>query len=103
MANIENTNSPSYSRYSYGYVNLKHKGVITTTSVGSEYDDFLLSMNLINGRPGVVPPFCSNRPDLIADIFYDSPGYWWYPMQYNNITDPFESLNRGDDIFIPPL
>lgn len=97
------TNSPSYSRYSYGYINLKHKGIITTTSVGSSYDDFLLDMNKIPSRPGRVPPFCANRPDLIGDIFYDSPGYWWYTMQYNALTDPFESLNAGDEIFIPEL
>lgn len=102
MANTEYT-SPSYSRYYYGVVNLKHKGTITTTSVGSSYDDFLLSLDSAPSQPGRVPSFCANRPDTIADIFYESPGYWWYAMQYNSFLDPFESLNAGDDIFIPEL
>ena len=63
MKNLEN-NSPSYSRYSYGVINLKHKGTITTTSVGSRYDDFLLDLNTVPSRPGRVPPFCAHRPDL---------------------------------------
>jgi len=100
MASI---NSNSYSRYSYGVVHLKHKGTITTTSVGSSYDDFLLSLGAVSSRKGRVPSYCANRPDAISDIFYDSPGYWWYAMQYNSIFDPFESLNAGDHINIPEM
>jgi len=98
-----NNSSPSYTRYNYGVVNLKHKGVVTTTSVGSVYDDFISALTQVSSRPGVVPTFCENRPDLIGDIFYESPGYWWYAMQYNSLFDPFETLNAGDEIFIPEL
>ena len=98
-----NNQSPSSSRYTYGYIRLKHKGEITTTSVGSSYDDFLLDLDSRPSRPGRIPPYCSNRPDLLADIFYESPGYWWYAMQYNSFVDPFEYLNPGDEIFIPEL
>jgi len=98
-----NSTNNSYSRYSYGVVSMNHKGIETTTSVGSDYDLFLTRLDSVPSKEGRVPPFCVNRPDNISDIFYDSPGYWWYPMQYNSYFDPFEKLNAGDRIFIPDL
>ena len=52
---------------------------------------------------GTVPNMFDNRPDLISNVFYDTPGYWWYIMQANGITDPFEQLNPGEPINIPNL
>ena len=100
---VGKTKSSSLSRYSLGVSLLNHKGIITTTSVGSEYDDFLVGLNSISSKRGRVPKFCANRPDNISNIFYNTPGYWWYPMQYNNYFDPFEDLNPGDFIDIPEL
>ncbi len=94
---------PRLSRYSYGSVVLNHKDKFVTTSVGSSYDDFLRRNVLNASKKGRVPAFVEHRPDLISNIFYDTPGYWWYIMAYNGITDPFEQLNPGDDIFIPEL
>ena len=103
MSFLTNKDSASYTRYSYGVTDLQHKGVTTTTSVGSRYDDFLLDLENTPSQEGRVPSYCANRPDTISDIFYDSPGYWWYVMQYNGTFDPFESLGAGYRIFIPDL
>jgi len=103
MVGAANGANASYTRYAYGVTFLKHKGTITTTSVGSEYDDFTASLDSVGFRQGRVPKFAAYRPDTIARLFYGSPGYWWYPLQYNSYFDPFESLTPGDFIKIPEL
>ncbi len=103
MTMRNSSTTKSYTRYNYGVVYLNHKGKNTTTSVGSEYDDFLVTLENIPSREGRMPKFVENRPDLVANIFHDSPGYWWYTMQYNSTFDPFEDLNAGDRINIPVL
>ena len=95
--------TPSISRYSFGSVVIKHKGKYVTTSLGSSFDSYIKSMKFIKSKRGRVPAMVENRPDLISNIFYDTPGYWWYIMQFNGITDPFEQLNAGDEINIPEL
>ncbi len=101
---VNKDNSPSYSRYSFGSTVLKHKDKYVTTSLGSaEYETFLGTFTLKNSRVGTVPSMVEARPDLISNIFYDTPGYWWYVMQYNGITDPFEQLKSGDTLNIPEL
>ena len=102
MISTENT-SKSYTRYNYGVMYLNHKERLTTTSVGSEYDDFLKRLDGVSVKTGRVPSFCKERPDQISDIFYDTPGYWWYTMQYNSYFDPFEDLAAGSTISIPEL
>tara|TARA_R110000796_G_scaffold81312_2_gene179167 strand:+ start:494 stop:808 length:315 start_codon:yes stop_codon:yes gene_type:complete len=103
MALETNNTSKSYTRYNYGVNHLQHKGKTTTTSVGSVYDNFLMSLDGAPSRAGRVPAFCNERPDQISDIFYDTPGYWWYLLQYNSYFDPFETLSRGAIISIPEL
>lgn len=100
---MENKTNSSYTRYSYGVNVLTHKGINTTTSVGSEFDDFLLTLDNADSRQGRVPKFAAYRPDTIARLFYGSPGYWWYPLQFNSYFDPFEALSPGDTINIPEL
>lgn len=101
--NYSNTSKPSYSRYFYGEVALSHKGRITTTSVGSDYDRLISTLPFEKSKVGKVPILFDNRPDMISDVFYDTPGYWWYIMQANGVTDPFEQLNPGDTITIPVI
>jgi|TARA_A100000172_G_scaffold61719_3_gene41095 hypothetical protein len=103
MAIVTNDSSKSYTRYNYGVTYLNHKERTTTTSVGSEYDDFLIRFDGVSSKAGRVPSFCTARPDQISEIFYDSPGYWWYTMQYNSYFDPFENLTAGSTISIPEL
>ena len=99
----QQNNSPSLTRYTFGVTTLGHKNKQTTTSVGSEYDSFIQGMNGIKSKKGKLPIFVEYRPDLISNIFYNTPGYWWYIMQFNGITDPFEELKPGIDINIPEL
>lgn len=99
----DNSDKKSYSRYNYGVISLNHRGKVTTTSVGSSFDEFIMSLGGISNKEGVVPSYVANRPDTISNIFYNTPGYWWYPMQYNSFVDPFETLNPGDKILIPEL
>ena len=103
MENNKNSNLMSSTRYNFGVTNLMHKDKYVTTSVGSSYDAFVANMANKQARPGIVPSFTDQRPDLISNIFYDSPGYWWYVMQYNGISDPFEELKSGSNISIPEL
>ena len=61
-------------------------------------------MNIENTTPfdvGWVPKGFEHRPDLIADVLFNSPVNWWVVMQANMIFSPFEQLNTGDHILIP--
>ena len=92
------------SRYSKGVIGITHKGVIVTTSVGTSMDDVISNMERsYTYDKGKVPVMHNNRPDLTANIFYDSPSNWWFLMQFNGILDPFEGFNAGDPILIPTL
>ena len=96
-------NRKSLSRYSHGVRALPHKGHNVTTSVGSPMDSMVLNLPSIPTKKGVIPAGFEHRPDLISNIFYGSPGYWWYLMLVNGVTDPFEGFNSGDQILIPIL
>jgi hypothetical protein len=52
-------------------------------------------------RVGKIPAGFEHRPDLISNLFFGTPGYWWYLMLVNGVTDPFEGFNSGDQILIP--
>ena len=82
-----------------------HKDRPVTTSVGSVIADNAIA-NLENSYEfdvGYVPAGYEHRPDLISDIFYNTPEYWWLLLLFNNITDPFEGFKAGDRILIPKL
>lgn len=94
------------SRYSiYGQVTHKVNGRLTTTSVGSPaFDDLITDKKaFLTGRTGKIPAGFAHRPDLISNLFYNTPKYWWLILLANNIADPFDRLNEGDEIFIPEL
>jgi len=96
--------SGSLSRYSNGVIGVKHRGVVVTTSVGTLMDDVISNMEIsYEYEKGRIPIMHSNRPDLISDIFYNSPSQWWFLMHFNGVTDPFEGFNSGDPILIPKL
>lgn len=48
-----------------------------------------------------VEKFYVGRMDLIANIFYNEPRYWWIIAQYNNILDPFSEITEGRILLIP--
>ena len=98
-----NNKSLSRTRYNYGVKRIKHRNVIVTTSLSSEGMDNLLK-NLpdnLEVRNGRVPVEFAHRPDLISNIFYNTPGYWWLLMLVNGIDDPYEGFREGDPILIP--
>jgi hypothetical protein len=48
-----------------------------------------------------VEKFYVGRMDLIANVFYNEPRYWWVIAQYNNILDPFSEITEGRILLIP--
>ncbi len=43
----------------------------------------------------------AHRPDLIADKYYGSPSFFWVPLMYNNVRNPFQWPKIGDVIRLP--
>lgn len=82
-----------------------HKDKVTNTPVGTDAYDFFVEniTSLFEYEVGYIPASAAHRPDLISQVFYDTPAYWWLIMLFNNVTDPFEQLNVGDQILIPKL
>jgi len=103
MTNITNSSSPSHTRYNYGVQTIKHRGHPITTSVGSQADSLVANIEAVTAKKGRVPAGFGARPDLISNIFYDTPGYWWYLMLVNGAEDPFEMMKAGDRILIPKI
>jgi len=93
------------NREGYGLITLIHKGKKITTTVGSKgYEATFGGINppaLSNHTVGNIPYGYHQRPDLIADLFYNSPSAWWRVCEINNIFDVFEQLTSGDQIFLP--
>lgn len=52
-------------------------------------------------RLGTIPNKYANRPDLIANLFYNNSRELVRLMIVNNISDPFEGFNSNDQIYIP--
>ena len=48
-----------------------------------------------------VDKFHENRLDLIANVFYGQPKYWWIIAQVNNILDPNVEVIEGRQLAIP--
>tara|TARA_R100000152_G_C6781171_1_gene215113 strand:- start:3921 stop:4226 length:306 start_codon:yes stop_codon:yes gene_type:complete len=93
----------SITRYGHGVRALFHKGRNITTSVGSQIDAVSENITDVQTKIGRVPAGFEHRPDLISNVFFGTPGYWWYLMLVNGVTDPFEGFNSGDQILIPVI
>ena len=95
----------SVSPYSIGFQSVFHRNVNVKTIFGSEEADRFIQqlVESENYRVGYVPIGYEHRPDLISDVFYNTPDNWWILMLANNIIDPFEGFNVGDEIIIPSL
>jgi hypothetical protein len=50
-----------------------------------------------------IPAGYEHRPDLISNLFYETPNLYWLILLFNNIQDPLEGLNLNDIIKIPKL
>ena len=98
MINNENT------RAGYGEITIKHRGRNITTSVGSrKYESLFTDSSDDSYTFGNIPSGYANRPDLISNLFMNSPELWWVVCEQNIIFDVFEQLNSGDSIKLPPL
>jgi|TARA_R110001583_G_scaffold69844_1_gene197958 hypothetical protein len=92
------------SRYNFGVKKIAHKGKTTTTSINTTFFDDIKSS--IDSQPysiGAVKEYVKHRPDVISDLFYNTSTYWWYLLMYNNMNDPFNSLNPSDSFLIPVI
>ena len=90
------------TRYNEGVITVSHKGKDITTSVGSQMDDFISTMDTrYTYQIGKIPAEHDVRPDLTSFVFYDTVSRWWLMLQFNNINDPFEGYTAG--IFIKIL
>ena len=91
--------------YSLDEVRVAHRNIVTNTILNSEKFDTLVA-NLdesFDYEVGFIPAGYAHRPDLISDLFYDSPKNWWLLMLVNGISDPFEGFNENDRILIPKI
>ena len=94
----------SKDRYSVGYNKISHRGKSIPTVVGNrKYTSLINNLPKLPREIGYVPAGYAHRPDLISNIFYGTPAYWWLILEANNIDDPFEGLNVNDRIIIPKI
>ena len=86
-------------RAKYGQVIIEHKGKFIPTSVGSDkYEGIFSGQRSVSMFPstlGNIPLGYAHRPDLIANLFLNTPDAWWV------ICDIFEQLNSGSSFRIP--
>jgi len=91
------------SRYDLGELFYSHRDTIVNSTVGHPNHDNRIRQNSFQHDIAFVPAGYEHRPDLISNVFYKTPAYWWLIMEYNNVNDPFEGFNVGDRILIPKL
>lgn len=93
------------SRNNFGVIDISHKGKVIPTSVGSKmYEDTFCGLQSNTNFPNTmanIPIGYTHRPDLIANLWLGTSGFWWLLCQRNNIFDVFEQLNSQDRIYIP--
>jgi len=89
------------SRAQQGQIFINHKGVSIPTSVGSRRYDFRYGEEVDTFPTGTIPLGFAHRPDLISNLFLDTPDLWWMVCENNSIFDIFEQLNSGDSIKLP--
>lgn len=92
------------SQYYFGFTDVEHRNEVVRTTLNSSYQNLLpVIENKFEYTVGIVPAGFEHRPDLISEVFYNTPEYWWLLLVFNNIPDPYEGLNVGDRILIPTL
>ena len=90
------------TRYNRGAVTYFHKGKTTVCSVGSPaWDQFVNGLDMQFYDIGTLPLQHTHRPDLIDNVWWGVPLYWWIPMVVNNQFDPFEGFKSSSQILVP--
>jgi len=91
------------NHYSVGSRTIDHKGKKIEVSNSTDLFTFLNSIEQYEVDVGIVQPGYAHRPDLISDLFYNTVTKDWLIVMFNNIKDPFQQLNVGDQILIPRI
>ena len=90
------------SRAKFGSILINHKGKNIFTTVGSrKYEGIFGGSQKPSSKMGTIPSGYAHRPDLIADLFLDTPALWWMVCERNAIFDVFEQLKSGDSLILP--
>lgn len=89
-------------RYSQLGLEIEHKGKRVSIGFGSRaFSSFSTPTIPLSFSEKRVPAGYTNRPDLIANVFFDDPNKWVAVMNLNGLFDPFESLNEYDTLILP--
>ena len=92
-------------RTNYGFIDITHKGRVIQTSVGSvQYEKTFCGLRSNENFPNKIasiPAGYAHRPDLISNLWLETPGLWWFLCERNNIFDIFEQMNVSDRIYLP--
>lgn len=101
MNKIEQIRGPE----SLGSQIVSHRNAKVKTSYNTKgYDKVLGDLeNAYDYEVGYVPAGYEHRPDLISNVFYGTPAYWWLLMLVNSISDPHEGFKVSDRILIPKV
>lgn len=101
MRNIFDKKGPySLDSKTVTHRNAKVKTIFNTKS----YDSLLKNLETAyDYEVGFIPAGYEHRPDLISNIFYGTPAYWWLLMLVNSISDPNEGFKVSDRILIPKV
>ena len=88
-----------------GNVVIEHKGAKITTTVGSEkYESQfggITGLENFKYTNGNIPIGYEHRPDLISNVFMNTPVSWWLICERNAIFDVFEQLKPGEALRLP--
>lgn len=93
------------SHLNFGVETYIHKGKTIISPVGNpQYDAYIGTLkDSFSYELGFIPAGYAHRPDRISALFYGTPDLWWLLLLVNNISDPLQSLNEGDQLLIPRL
>ena len=96
---------PAYKNHlKVGYNLVTHKGKEVASSLNSlKFKEFVKGLDELDFFIGVIPPGFEHRADKISELFYETPTLDWLICWTNNISDPFQQLNIGDQIKIVDL
>jgi hypothetical protein len=83
---------------------LFHRGKLIKDVVSSaRFDNFYEALGDSDYRIATINQRFENRPDLISQAAYGTPGYWWVILLANGIEDALSGLKAGTEIKIPVL
>lgn len=81
-----------------------HKNKKVVSSINSfEIETYLNNLQNFEYEIAIIPAGFEHRADLISNVFYNTPTLDWLICWANNIDDPFQKLNAGDELKIPKL